>query len=427
MRADRQQPLASPAPAVNRGGAFVSPVGSRRVEVSLAVAMSIFGVLFTFQSVPALLAQWPSMNSPIGLAVVVLVFGTIAVAGLAAVLRQWTRPIFLTAGVAYLIGLGLWPAALVAPLTHGEIPWILQLATVPAGFVIVGRRDWVIPALYVIVVALDTGLLRASPAGGQVDFGREVLDAVYSLALSAGLLILTAAVRLAANSVDIAQNNALQRYAAAKIDEAMEAERVATDALVHDSVLTTFLSASTARTPEAKALAARMARMAMGHLTRATVAAETGPRVALAELIPRIRREGEMVADRFSFTAEGVSGHEIPASVADAMVLAVVQAMVNSVKHAGGDEVARAVSVRGAADGSMQVVVADRGCGFEPVLIADERLGVRVSILERIRLAGGEAELQTAPGAGTRVVLSWPSVAAGSVVQDEDEEALALE
>jgi signal transduction histidine kinase len=387
--------------------------------------MSIFGVLFTFQSVPALMEQWPSMRSALGLAVVVLVFGTIAVAGLAAVLRQWTRPIFLTAGFAYLVGLALWPATLVAPLTHGEIPWILQLATVPTGFVIVGRRDSVVPAVYLTGVALATALLRGSSAGGEVDLGREILDAVYTLALSAGLLILTAAVRLAATSVDIAQNNALQRYATAKIDEAMEAERVATDALVHDSVLTTFLAAAGARTPETKALAARMARSAMGHLTRATLTADSGPRVRVAELIPRIQQEGEVVADRFTFTEDGGVGQEIPASVADALVLAVVQAMVNSVKHAGGEDVPRSVAVRGGRDGSVQVVVADRGCGFEPVLIGDERLGVRVSILERIRMAGGEAELQTAPGAGTRVLLSWPAVAVDAAV--EDEEMLAVE
>lgn len=424
MSTERRPLPASPS-ALDRAPAFASPIGSRRVEVTLAVAMSLFGVLFSFQSVPALCEEWRSMDSPLGLAVLVLVFGSIAVAGLAALLRQWTRPIFLSAAAAYLVALALWPAALVHPIGQGQVPWIVELATVPSGFAIVGRRDRLVPSLYILVIGVAVGLLRVTPAGGHVDAGRAVLDAVYAVALNLGLLILTAAVRLAAASVDTAQNNALQRYASAQIDHAMEAERVATDALVHDSVLTTVLSAAAATTPETKALAARMARVAMGHLTRATVAADTGPRVRLAELLVRIKQESDVVADRFVFRLEDAGEEQIPASVADAMVLAVVQAMVNSVKHAGGDEVPRSVVVRGTGEGSVQAVVTDRGSGFDPEDIAAERLGLRVSILERIRLAGGEAEFDTAPGKGTSIVLSWPA-AARRPLPAEDREALAL-
>jgi signal transduction histidine kinase len=166
-----------------------------------------------------------------------------------------------------------------------------------------------------------------------------------------------------------------------------------------------------------------MARKSMGHLTRATVAAETGPRVSLGELLSRIRKEGDAVADRFAFRAEGEERGEIPADVADAIVLAVVQAMMNSVKHAGGPEVPRSVVVRGAADGSVQAEVTDGGRGFDPGTINSERLGVRVSILERIRLVEGEAELQSAPGVGTTVRLRWPATAPEPAA--EAEEAMA--
>ena len=421
MRPESPELPNSSAPA--RGRVVVSPVGSRRIEVTLGVAMSVFGALFSFQSVPALLAQWSAMRSALGLALIVLVFGTIAVAGLAAMLRQWTRQIFLTAAAAYLIALALWPAAVVHPLPGGDIPWLLQIATVPAGFVIVGRRDRIVPAVYIVLLGIVFLLLRVSPVGGEADLGRAVLDALYSVALNVALFVLTVGVRLAATSVDTAQNAALQRYASAQIDHAMEAERVATDALVHDSVLTTFLAAAAARTPEAQALAARMARKSMGHLTRATVAAETGPRVSLGELLSRIRKEGDAVADRFAFRAEGEERGEIPADVADAIALAIVQAMMNSVKHAGGPEVPRSVVVRGAADGSVLAEVTDGGRGFDPATMKSERLGVRVSILERIRLVEGEAEVQSAPGVGTTVRLRWPATAPAPAA--EAEEAMA--
>lgn len=410
----------------DRGRVFVSPVGSRRVEVTLAVAMSVFGVLFSFQSVPALVAQWSYTGTPIGVTVLLLVFGSIAVAGLAAVLRQWTRPIFLTAAVAYLLALALWPSV-VPPhdmLVHGETPWIVQVATVPAGFVIVARRRWGVPALYALLVAVSIGVLRSSPAGGDVDALRATLDAVYAFALDIVLLVLTVAVRLAAASVDQAQNNALQRYAAAQTDLAMESERVATDALVHDSVLTTFLSAAAATTPDATALAATMARKAMSNLTRATVAAGTGPRVPLSGLLARIRDEAAVVADRFTFASDDTAGVELPTDVADALAAAAAQAMMNSVKHAGGEEVPRSVVVRGLGDGALRVEVADTGRGFDPAAIGSQRLGVRVSIVERARHAGAEVEIDTAPGAGTRVVLSWPA-AARAVAERADQTAVA--
>ena len=390
---------------------FVSPIGTRRVEVTLAVAMSLFGLLFSVQSLPALIAQWGSMDSPLGHAVVVLVYGTILVAGLAAVLRQWTSQIFLTAAAAYLLAMALWVPSLHGGFPQLEIPWIIQLSGVPSGFVIVARREWITPALYTVLIGVVVGLLRASPAGGGVTPDRAVLDAVYAVALNLGLLILTVAVRLAASQVDKAQTNALQRYASAQIDQAMEAERVRTDALVHDSVLTTFLSAASARTPEAKDLAARMARNAMGHLSRATVAAETGPHVALEDLVPRIKEDALAVIDRFEVRTEALDGRAVPTAVAEALVSATVQAMTNSAKHAGGREITRSVVLRGTTAGGVQAVISDDGAGFDPALVRNERLGVRVSILERVRLVGGDADIRTAPGLGTTLLLSWPAAA----------------
>ncbi|MCU1473874.1 MAG: two-component system, sensor protein [Amnibacterium sp.] len=404
---------------------FVSPIGTRRVEITLAVAMSLFGLLFSVQSLPALIAQAGTMNSALGHAIVVLVYGTILIAGLAAVLRQWTTQIFLTAAAAYLVALALWVPSLHGAFPAGEIPWIIQLSTVPSGFMIVGRREWITPAIYTAVIGVAIGLLRSSMPGGSVDPARALLDAVYAVALNLGLLILTVAVRLAARQVDQAQTNALQRYAAAQIDQAMESERVRTDALVHDSVLTTFLSAAAAQTAEAKDLAARMARNAMGHLSRATVAADTGPHVTLGELVPRIQEDALAVVDRFEVRSEALDGRSVPTGVAEALVSATVQAMTNSVKHAGGPELTRTVVLRGTTAGGVQSIISDNGAGFDPALAPSERLGVRVSILERIRLVGGDADIRTAPGLGTTIVLSWPA-AAREASEPVDITALAL-
>ena len=106
-------------------------------------------------------------------------------------------------------------------------------------------------------------------------------------------------------------------------------------------------------------------------------------------------------------------------------VWATVQAMTNSVKHAGGPEITRSVVLRGTSAGGVQSVISDDGAGFDPALIASERLGVRVSILERIRLVGGDAEIRTAPGLGTTITLSWPA-ASREAVEPVDLNELAL-
>ena len=93
--------------------------------------------------------------------------------------------------------------------------------------------------------------------------------------------------------------------------------------------------------------------------------------------------------------------------MAEAIYSAAVQGMVNSLQHAGAD-VDRWVVVRGDDDGAVEVTIGDRGAGFVPANVPTERLGVRVSILERVASAGGRAEIDSVLGEGTVVRLRWP-------------------
>ena len=67
-------------------------------------------------------------------------------------------------------------------------------------------------------------------------------------------------------------------------------------------------------------------------------------------------------------------------------------------------------------DGSVRAVVSDEGAGFDQSRVAGERLGLRVSIIERMRAVGGSAVVQSSPGHGTRIVLTWPGGTAGAAV-----------
>ena len=403
----------------------LAPIGSRRIEMLLAGMVSGFGVLFAATTVPRLVEDFGELNLGMGLLLAVAVYGTIVIAALAALLHQWTRVVFGGVGLVYLGALALWPLAVGGQYVGDGLPWLLALAGVPCALVVVAGR-WALVVGYVFAVAFAIGALRISPAGGGASLSTAVLDASYAAELGLALLLVVQAVRRAARDVDSAQGAALSRYADAQIDEATESERTRTDALVHDSVLTTFLSAAGAHTPEAQALAARMAVHTMNVLSRATVASQVGPKVPVAELPGRVRADSAGIGDAFEYATHNMRDHFVPESVADAIVSAAVQAMTNSVKHAGGPEVERSIAVDGIAGGGVRVTVADQGCGFDPSAVASERLGVRVSIIERMHRVGGEVEVRTAVGEGTTFVLSWPASAVGAAHRSESDETAVL-
>jgi signal transduction histidine kinase len=85
------------------------------------------------------------------------------------------------------------------------------------------------------------------------------------------------------------------------------------------------------------------------------------------------------------------------------LVLAAREAMVNAAKHSGAErvDVYAEVTAVGA-----EVFVRDRGRGFDPDRVAEDRLGVRNSIVGRMRRHGGTAVVRSAPGEGTEVALS---------------------
>ena len=83
------------------------------------------------------------------------------------------------------------------------------------------------------------------------------------------------------------------------------------------------------------------------------------------------------------------------------------EALSNAVRHAR----ARLVSVRLQRTGErVELIVADDGVGFRRAERAGAGLGLR-SIDERVRLARGDARIESRPGCGTRLTVSIPMIA----------------
>jgi signal transduction histidine kinase len=88
-----------------------------------------------------------------------------------------------------------------------------------------------------------------------------------------------------------------------------------------------------------------------------------------------------------------------------ALVLAAREAMVNAAKHAGVDEVSVYAEVE---PDEVNVFVRDRGAGFEPDAVPDDRHGLADSVRGRMTRHGGTVRLRTHPGDGTEVHLRMP-------------------
>jgi len=401
--------------SVPRGRTVRNPLSLVRVTTAIARTAAGFGVAFMLQSVPAMIEQLPNMN-PVwsGIEVGALV-ASLAFTVFVSIIGRGLRLGFVTFAVIYLIALVSWPFAVLDPaLAPASSYWLYYTLTIATAMATVGLGIR-LATVYVVLAPVIYGVIRITPPGGGVTVTQAVLDSVYAIILGGAITIIIAILRNAASSVDRAQTTALERYGHAVRQHATEAERVQVDAIVHDSVLTTLLSAARAETPDAKQLAARMAGNAIGHLREAL--SETplsDAEVSVAALANRIADAASALSEPIAVDSDGVRPGRIPVAVAEAVYSAAVQAMVNSLQHAG--RARRWAVVRGGAEGIV-VEVGDDGEGFDPDAVPTERLGVRVSILDRVASVGGAAVIDTAIGEGTVVALHWPATATSAAVR----------
>jgi signal transduction histidine kinase len=111
----------------------------------------------------------------------------------------------------------------------------------------------------------------------------------------------------------------------------------------------------------------------------------------------------------FELRTKDLSQGVLPVQAAEAVYSAAVQAMVNSLQHAGqSPDITRWLSIRGKATGGIQVDIGDTGSGFAVSTVPTERLGLRISIIERVANAGGMVEIDSSVGEGTVISIHWP-------------------
>jgi signal transduction histidine kinase len=106
------------------------------------------------------------------------------------------------------------------------------------------------------------------------------------------------------------------------------------------------------------------------------------------------------------FKARGFTGERLPAAIETDLYRVAQEAMTNVVRHARATRVDVLVERRG---DSVMVMVEDDGVGFEPDQVQrGDHFGL-LGIRERAEALGGTLTVESAPGAGTTVVVEVPS------------------
>lgn len=185
-----------------------------------------------------------------------------------------------------------------------------------------------------------------------------------------------------------------------------ETERAEIAAHLHDSVLQTL--ALIQRRAGSEHDVVRLARAQEREL-RGWLFQDPGREAG--QLSDRIKAVAAEVEDLLGNAVEVVSvGDAAMTEGHEAMVQASREAMLNASRHGGG-----AVSVYlEASDGQAEIFIKDRGPGFELADVPEDRLGVRESIIGRMKRHGGSAAILST-GDGTEVRLRLPAASTDNV------------
>jgi signal transduction histidine kinase len=297
--------------------------------------------------------------------------------------------------------LGIAASAAISSVVTSGGALLLPLILVAVGLAVVWRqldtdRTLAVPAVRWAlaggVVLAAGGLVLLLATTGQLAAARNGFAA--TLVILTGVVLLTAPI----------WRRLLDSRSEERTARIRSEERAAVAAHLHDSVLQTLaLIQRHADEPQA------VSRLARGQ--------ERELRAWLYD--PKVVREGGTWAGLVAgMVAEVESNHELivdPVVVGDAPVdealaalgAATREALVNAAKHSGATAADLYTEVT---PERVSVFVRDRGKGFDPATVPDDRRGLRDSVSGRLTRLGGTAEVRSAVGEGTEVELMLPRI-----------------
>lgn len=298
----------------------------------------------------------------------------------------------------------LWPLGVTdEAAARSDLPWLwLILPMTMATLATLGSVP--LSLAYGIGTGGLYALIRVMDVGGDGTVPVAVLEGVLLCTLALGPAVLVTGASRAAGRLDAMADEAAAASAAASRATAALDTRKELDAVVHDTVLAALHTAvRDPHAPELRHLAARALQTFRSPPTRVD-----GDPVATTEVGQRLQTSLAAVAPHADLDVR--DGPAVPDVVARALTDAALEAARNARRHGGGagavPDITVAVGPTAEGDG-LQVTVADDGVGFDPSLVAPHRMGLAVSVRERMQRVGGTADVVTASGSGTTVRLTW--------------------
>ena len=270
--------------------------------------------------------------------------------------------------------------------------WLDTTGRIDPVRVVVGNGGWAAYARIASGVALVVAaLVLFSARGGSPAMVRDVTVAALLTVLGLAIVIGPWMYRLASD------------LTAERSERVRTQERADLAAHLHDSVLQTL--ALIQKNAQDGPTVARLARSQERDLRSWLYAGEATDDSTVASAL---RGVAATVEDDHGVSVEVVTVGDCPMGESlRAVVSATREAVTNAAKHAGTGQVDVYAEIGGEA---IDVFVRDRGRGFDPAAVPEDRYGVRHSIVDRMQRHGGSADVRSVPGAGTEVRLHLPRI-----------------
>jgi signal transduction histidine kinase len=385
-----------------------------RVVRTLVVSVGIGSLVFTLLGLPAILEHYGYLNEAYSIVTIVVFLGLPPT--MAAVSFSAPAPTLrLLAGIhaaSAVVFLALWVPAMTVPvIPGGQLPWIINIITVATCMAAISLPflgAWV----YLFAMATLSGFVRFLAYGGG-DASIAFQDSVMIVLISGFMMALLQLTLRAGREQDAAALAAQEAAAATAAAETLERQRTRYHAFTHDDVLATLLAAShDGATPSEVTKRSAMRTLEKMDQFRTDLPLQHWVTISELETHLRTAAAGIGVPLHSTLSAPGATELRVPVDVCDALTEALAEAMRNSVRHGVWPDsrpVHREARAWRTAE-TIEVTIVDDGRGFNPRRVGIDRLGVRLSILQRMNSQpGGYASVVSARGAGTTVSLSWIS------------------